>query len=368
MLIGVDAGCLGIKDERLKVGVYQTTKNLLIELGKIDRKNNYLLYSFYPINKKLLSEFGERMENVVVKPSRGWQKIWLPIRIVKDKPDVFLALSQAIPLKLPFSPPLRTIGFIYDIAFEGFPDLYPDSFLRMRKNTREVVKHSDCLITTSNSSKKDIVKFYEVNPQKIVVSYLGISDVFKLYGKKYQSEKPYFLFIGALKRIKNIPGAIKGFSYFIETSQLDYYLCIAGGDKWLDSGIKKALKKVPLEVRERIKFLGFVSEEELSSLYRGATAFVSPSFYEGFGLTFLEAMSLGCPVIGSNRGSIPEVVSDCGILVDPENSKEIGEAMICMAKNTELRNKYIKKGLKRSRQFTWNFLAKEVMNSYEKKT
>lgn len=362
MLIGVDAGCLGVKDERLKVGVYQMAKNLLLELGKIDQQNSYLLYSFYPLEKKLLLKFGRRMHNVVVRPSRGWLKIWLPLQLLKDKPDVFLALGQSLPQKLPFSPLLYTIGFVYDVAFEKFPVMYSTSLAKLQKNSREVVKNSNFILTISNSTKEDIVSLYGISAKKIKPIYPGVSKVFNPKGDKYNSEKPYFLFVGALKKIKNVPAVINGFSYFTKKTGLDYYLYLVGGDKWWDPGIKNILDKTPLKVQQQVKFLGFVDKEVLASLYRGATAFASPSFYEGFGLTFLEAMASGCPVIGSKSGSIPEVVGDCGILVNPESSEEIGEAMIKMVKDKNFRNVCVKKGVRRVKDFTWEKFAKTVLN------
>src|SRR5438034_10973470 len=104
MKIGVDAGCLGIKDDRLKVGVYRVAVELLRQLGKIDKANRYYLYSFYPIDKKLMESFGPRMSNVLVVPSRGWMRIWLPFRILSQRPDVFLGLNQALPRKIAYQP------------------------------------------------------------------------------------------------------------------------------------------------------------------------------------------------------------------------------------------------------------------------
>ena len=360
MLIGVDAGCLGVKDERLKVGVYQMAKNLLLELGKIDQQNSYLLYSFYPIEKKLLLKFGRRMHNVIVRPSRGWLKIWLPFQLLKDKPDVFLALGQSLPQKLPFSPLPYTIGFVYDVAFEKFPAIYSTSLVKLQKNSREVVKNSNFILTISNSTKEDIVSLYGISAKKIKPIYPGVSKIFNPKGVKYQPKKPYFLFVGALKKIKNIPNIIKGFSYFLRKTKKDYDLILVGGDKWLDENIQKTV--VGLKAERCIKTLGYVDEDKLARLYHSAVAFVSPSFYEGFGLTFSEAMASGCPVIGSKSGSIPEVVGDCGILVNPESSEEIGEAMIKMVKDKNFRNGCVKKGIRRVKDFTWEKFARTVLN------
>lgn len=376
MKIGVDGGCLGIKDERLKVGVYNFAKNLLVQLGKIGNKDQYLLYSFYPIERELMMKFGARMENIVVKPSKGWAKFWLPLKLSIDKPQVFLGLNQFIPQMLPFSPRPYIIGFVYDLAFEKFPRMYPDSFVSLRRQTQELVKSSNLIITISRSSKDDLSKFYDVNPSKIKLIYPGngfpIHSTSLRAGRsgmtkgelgmaKSKKTEDYFLFVGALKRVKNVLGLIKGFSYFANQTDGNYQLYVVGGDKWLDPGIKNTLDSLPEKIKKNIKFLGFVKDGELINLYKNALCFVSPSFYEGFGIPFLEAMSLGCPVIGSNTGSVPEIVGNSGILVNPLDYKEIGTAMIEISRNKKLREDCIKKGLKRAKMFSWEKFARELI-------
>lgn len=365
MKIGVDGGCLGIKDERLKVGVYNFARNLLVQLGKIDKKNQYLLYSFYPIERELMVNFGQRMKNIVMRPSKGWSKVWLPLKLSIDKPQVFLGLNQFIPRILPFSPRPYIIGFIHDLAFEKYPEFYPDSLNQLRKNSRRLVGKSDKVITFSNLSKKDIINFYKIDQEKIKVIHQGINSPHRcaagatLPGRWENGN--YFLFVGALKRIKNIPGLIRGFLYFIDQTDGNYQLYIAGGDKWLDPEIKNTLDNIAQKSRKNIKFLGFVKDEKLANLYKNALCFVCPSFFEGFGIPFLEAMSLGCPVIGSNTGSVPEIVGDCGILVNPLDDKAIGMAMIEILRNKKLRKEYIKKGLKRASVFSQEKFARELI-------
>ncbi|MEX2007824.1 MAG: glycosyltransferase family 1 protein [Candidatus Levyibacteriota bacterium] len=363
MLIGVDAGCLGIKDTRLRVGVYTVAKNLLEKLGKLDRKNKYALYSFYPIEKSLMKSFGPNMKNIIVTPVRGWMKIWLPMKIRKETPKVFLALSQTVPSYMPFRKKPYTIGFVYDLAFEKFPNMYPGFASKLKNESRNTANVSDAILTISENSKKDLIKLYKTNVKKIHVSHPGVSKNFKHIGKKHKSKKPYFLFVGSLKRTKNVPGIIKAFLYFIKSSKIDFDLYIVGGDKWFDSEIRQVLKDAG---SKNIQFLGFVNEKMLPSLYRGATAFVSPSFYEGFGLPLAEAMKSGIPVIGSNASSIPEIVGDGGILVNPKNYKEIGGAMMEVVKNSKKRKSMIKKGLKRVDNFSWDKFANDVMSLINK--
>lgn len=352
MKIGVEAGCLGVKDKRLKVGVYNVAVNLLAELSKKDKENEYLLYSFYPIDKLLLKSFGRNMKNVVVGPSFGWTKIWLPLRLFIDRPRVFIGLSQAFPKFYSFSKSIYKILLVYDLAFEKYPEMYLNSFVSLHKNTKSAVEITDTIIAVSHSTKKDLIDLYRIKEKRITVSYPGIKNIFSKKAKKYKSRNSYFLFVGSLKKGKNITGLIKAFGIFAKLSRKNYVLIIVGGDKWLDNDIRIGLDKV--------KFLGYVNDDKLASLYRGAEAFLSPSFYEGFGLTFLEAMACGCPVIASNRGSISEVVGDAGILADPNDVDALTNAMLKISTDGRLRKDMIEKGLIQSKMFSREKFAKDV--------
>lgn len=359
MKIGVDAGCLGITDERLKVGVYQVVKNLLIQLGKMDHENDYLLYSFAPIDKQLMKEFGVNMKNVVVIPSRGWTKIWLPLRLLLDEPKVFLALNQAAPFKF-LTSSYKTLGIFYDIAFEKYPALYSyaASVKRHKTHSKYLAETGDSFIAISQKTKEDVMKIYGISSDKITVAYPGVGDVLDVL--PYENKLPYFLFVGAFKKSKNIPAILKALRKFLDLSKKQYDLLLVGGDKWLDPEITQVFQKLPKNVQNHIKILGFVDEKTLVSLYKGTVALVSPSLYEGFGLPFVEAMKYGCPVIASNRGSLPEVIGDAGILVAPFNIEELSLALQQMT-NGKQREDLIAKSKKQAAKYTWENFAKIVL-------
>ncbi|HRN69779.1 MAG TPA: glycosyltransferase family 1 protein [Candidatus Woesebacteria bacterium] len=358
MKIGVDAGCLGVKDMRLKVGVYNFAANLLIELSKIDTENEYFLYSFHPIDPELLKKLGPNMQNIIVRPVQGWLKIWLPIRMLRDRVQVFLALGQAVPPRM--MPTIKTIGVIYDLAFEKYKKYYPDSYTQLHSNTSLIIKRSAHIITISKSVKNDVISHYNIDSHHITAIPLGVRNFLHRGEKKKVRRNPYFLYVGALKRIKNVPTLLKAFKIFAEKTKNDVELVVVGGDKWKDPQIDTVLSAMPDETIERISFIGFSSDEELVHLYRHALAFVSPSYYEGFGLTFLEAMASGCPVIASNAGSLPEVVGKAGILVDPTDVDALAQAMIDVYKNSDLRAKLSKKGISEASGYSWEKCAREV--------
>lgn len=363
MTIGVDAGCLGIQDKRLKVGVYQVAFNLLKEISKIDKKNTYLLYSFYPIDREILRNLGKNMKNIVVKPSRGWMKIWLPLQIAKDNIDIFLALGQSIPLKIFVPKKYKIIGFVYDLAYEKYPDFYIGSLNKLRTNTKNLINKSDSIITISQNTKNDIINSFPAVKTKIAVAYPGV-EIEKL--KQSSQMKNYFLFVGALKRIKNIPTILKAFNFFLEKTKKDYTLVLVGGDKWPDPKIEEVLEELPLSTKEKIVFKGFVQERQLANLYQNSTAFVGPSLYEGFGLPFVEAMVSSVPVISSKKGATSEVVGEAGILVDdPLDYKAVAESMIDLVTNAKLRAKLISEGKKQAAKYNWKSFAQSVYNQIQ---
>lgn len=348
MVIGVDAGCLGMSDNGLKAGVYYVALHLLRELARIDKKNTYILYSFEPIPQDIMVHFSPAWKNVVL-PSKGWLYLSLPIQLFRDKPDVFLALSQAMPWYHP-----KTIGFIHGLDF--LPEFHHERNKKLQKNSEYLIQYAVTLITTSQFLKKSLETKYHIN---CVVAPLGIDAIFFQRVDPYIVEKPYFLFVGTLKSSKNIPTILKAFARFLHIEKKDFQLLLIGSDFWLDEGINKTIHR--LQLNTHVTFVKFVENNELVAYYKGATAFVSPSLYEGFGMTFVEAMATGCPIIGSNVGGIPEIVGNAGLLFDPMDTTGIADAMIKIAEDKKCRDRLITNGIKRAKEFSWGKFACNVL-------
>src|SRR6266446_581694 len=194
MLIGVDAGCLGTNNLNLEVGVYQVAYNLIKELSVLDKKNVYLLYSFESIPERVMSNFGSNMKNIVVGPKKGWITVGLPFQFLKQKPDLFLALSQVMPWYHPF----KTIGFVHGLDLEK--KFHPGSFASLKNRTEHLIENADVIVTTSHFLEKGIL---EINPKaKIQVLNLGsgIATPVRQLVRNDENVRPYFLFVGALKR------------------------------------------------------------------------------------------------------------------------------------------------------------------------
>lgn len=368
MKIGVDAGCLGIVDKRLKVGVYQMAVGLLRSLAKIDKQNNYILYSFIPIDKKLITSFGRNFTNKVIKPSFVWSTIWLPLEIRRNNINVFLGLSQNLP-----SLPKNTKGIVvvFDLTFEKHPSFFPKSYNQLRRISKYAVGKADIVVAVSHATKKDIIKIYPGTEKKIEVIYAGFDNRFENVTvdyykqlKKMNVKNPFFLFVGSYKESKNITNLIKAFSLFCVKNDR-YNLVLVGSNFWMDKSILSAINES--SYKNRIKLTGFVSDENLYALYKSATVFVSPAFNEGFGLTYLEAATFKLPIVASKNGSVFEIFEDSILYCDPSSPDSIVKNLTLVVNNSKLRKKLTEKAYQRSKIFTWDKSAKKLLNIIEEK-
>lgn len=355
MIIGVDAAVLGVTDDRLKTGVFQFVLNLLVNLSRTDKENKYLLYSFDPIPKNILKKLGPNWTNLVLQPKKGWLNLRLSIEFMKNKPDIFLGMGQA----LPFYHPAKNILFVYDLAFEINPKHYPKSSQRLSNQTKFAAKKSDRIIAISSATKNDLVRLYNIDPGKINVIYPGVNEKFKQLLNVDKRKIPYFLFVGSYKPSKNIPAIVKAFGLFLKEIKKPFELILAGSDYRMDNEILEIIQKLKLD--KLVKLKGFVSEKDLIQLYKNAAAFVSPSFYEGFGIPHLEAMASGVPVITSNRGSILEVTGDAAIIVEPDDIESIKNPMVTLATDDKIRSKLRKTGYLQVQKFSWEKSAKKLL-------
>jgi glycosyltransferase involved in cell wall biosynthesis len=232
-------------------------------------------------------------------------------------------------------------------------------------------RKADSIIAVSENTKKDVIKFYGIVPDKVKVIHLGVDSNFSPIKnenddsvlRRYNLKPGYILNVGTLEPRKNIVRLLE--AYRLIAADLSYapQLVIAGGKGWLSEDINKYIDSSGLKAK--VVLTGYVPETDLPSLYRGAAVFAYPSLYEGFGLPPLEAMASGVPVVSSNISSIPEVVGKAGLLVDPCRIDEIARAVIMALEDDGLRDRMINDGLKRSGQFSWENTAKKTVDLYE---
>lgn len=351
MIVAADAGALAIQDSRLRVGVFRVTFELLSRLAKSSNSLVINAYGFANLPYDVAHAFAGKINYRKISPSLGYMLFRLPIQLVLDKPSVFLGLSQAIPFTV-----VPSIGFVYDVGFLHHKEYYPDSYNALVFQTASTVKRSRMIITISRASKSDIISHYHINEDKVKVIYPGVSPEMTVEGAVHKEDTPYFLFVGSLKRQKNIPHLIRSFIKFSQKTKEKYKLYIIGGDYWRDPKIDKALREAKYICS--IVQLGYVSDDELAAYYRGAVAFVSPSIGEGFCLGAAESLACGVPVIGSNDGAMPEVVGSAGIVLNPYDENELVSAMTIMT--TQSREYYKRRCVSQSKLFSWDNFTKGV--------
>jgi len=372
MIIGIDANEANVTN---RVGIGQWAFHILTHIYKLDQKNTYFIY----LKNKPLSDLPKQKSNwqyKVIGPEKLWTKIALPLNLFlsSPKPDIFVSLSHYSPTICP----CPTIPSIMDLGYLKYPNQFTKKDLYQLTNwTQKSISKASKIITISKFSQEELQKKYQINPNKIIIAPPA-SNPLKTSLKtdqqilsKYNIKKPYFLYLGTLKPSKNIPFLLNAFSTFIKyhsTRELknqstivpEYQLVIAGKKGWLFDDIFATVKKLNLE--KNVVFTDYFQDSHKWSFYKQAAALVIPSLYEGFGMPALEAMSVGTPVIGSNITSIPEVIGNAGILVDPANTRDLVKALKIIAKPIT-RQSLSKLSLIQSQKYSWVKSAQTIIDS-----
>ena len=271
-----------------------------------------------------------------------------------DKNVIYHSLYYRVPQK----PKGPVVLHVYDMIQELF-----GGTAKTMQFKKKAFDTADLIICISESTKKDLCRLYPIDPQKVVVAYPGVSEVFFKNRATVQKpeQRPYMLYIGgrnyAYKNFDILLDVFIGKKYFLQ-----FDLVVFGGEKELIQSHQEAVKKY-----NRGNWLRreFGDDEKLAELYSRATLLIYPSLYEGFGIPPLEAMACGCPVVASNASSIPEVVGDAGLLFDPNNSNDLAEKIEKVLNDKELTKNLLEKGKIRARQFTWNAMAGEIYGAYK---
>ncbi|MBT6049820.1 MAG: glycosyltransferase [Candidatus Scalindua sp.] len=367
--IGINAS--KIFDVHTGVGRY--TYNLCRYILKTGSKNDYYFYTPGRMGNTIKTDVeGTHLEKPTASIQNNilrilWEQIILPIYSRKDRLDLFHYTDHALSL---FQSPQQVIITVHDIAYIRFPDLLNKSRQIYKKYIlRESIKRASIIVADSYSTKRDIVEFFGINEEKIKVVHLGVESRFrpignvKEYRLKNKLHSKMILNVGTLEPRKNVITLMKAFKKLREKGFEAYKLVIAGEKGWLYTQIFKEVEHSGL--KNEILFLGVVKDEDLPALYNCADIFVYPSLYEGFGLPPLEAMACGIPVVTSNTSSLPEVIGDAGIMVDPDDVNSLCETMCNLLTDKELRCQMSKNGLKRAKLFSWEKAANEILEIYD---
>jgi glycosyltransferase involved in cell wall biosynthesis len=295
-------------------------------------------------------------------PIHSWRNQRFKSYIQKIRPSLYHETNYT-PFSFGEGP---TLINLYDLSFIRHPEWHPkDRVKHLEKYCLKQLSKANAIITISEFSKKEIIHLLNIDPTKIHITYPGVNSDFSPEGKRMERlPDRYILFLGNLEPRKNLPVLLTAYQSLPRNLRDRNSLVLAGTRAWQTNKLEKKIHL--LQKDEKIILTGYVPQAMLPNLYRGASLFVYPSFYEGFGLPVLEAMASGVPVITSKTTSLPEVVGDAGVLVNPYDADELKEAMIKVLEDPKIRREMSEKGPERAKLFSWEKCAKETIEVYKK--
>lgn len=401
MIIGIDASRA---NRKFKSGTEWYSYNLIRELAKIDSKNQYILYSDQPLTDDLAAlaktqkNFKARILNWPL--SNFWTQGRLSWEMLRRPPDVLFVPAHT----LPAIHPKKSIVTIHDIGFERQAELYSNdqigpaagwqakviNFLagvftggKFHSNildyhswsTKFALRRSAAIIAVSDFTKSEIKKIYGLSGDKIRVIHNGfnahvhkkISDIEKIDSvlDQYDIKRPYIFYVGRLERKKNTARLVEAFSLMKhEHPELKYKLVLAGNAGLGFDEVKYVIEE--FDLNNDVIITGWAPEPDMPYFFSGASLFVFPSLYEGFGIPLLEAMAAGVPLVCSDAASLPEVAGDAALYFNPRNKNDMAKKMAEVLMDKCLAEKLIKRGYGRVKDFALEKCARETLELMEK--
>ena len=347
--------------------------NLIEALAEIDHTN---LYTLYVTKRNAIERFANRWPNFTVKqtlPHTPLVRIplTLSLELRRNPVDVLHVQYTAPPLA-----PCPIVTTIHDLAFEQLPETFNRrSWMQLRLTVRRTARKAAQIITVSEYSRRDISNRYRIPSERITVTPEAASEKFfqvtdenelKTVRENYGIERDYIFSLCSIQPRKNLIRLIEAYS-LLRKSLADNklpQLVLAGKRGWLDNETFRAAQRE--SVAGDIVFTGYLADEHLNALYSGATCFVYPSYFEGFGLPILEAMKCGTPVVAGNRTSIPEVAGEAALLFDPFDTNSLVDALQRLLSDPAYRASLSAKGLQRASAFSWKTTAQLTLEVYER--
>ncbi|MCX6792982.1 MAG: glycosyltransferase family 1 protein [Candidatus Falkowbacteria bacterium] len=416
MLIGIDASRA---NRSHKSGTEWYSYYIIRELAKLDKENQYILYTDKPLLGGLSDLSSEKTDcespifkkgfQVIKSPHNNfkakvlawpftffWTQGRLSLEMLFNSPDVLFVPAHALPI----IHPKKSLVTIHDIGFKREEKLYERSGIGAERNTYQAVidflvrcltlgkfgansfdyldwstefslKHAKAIITISEFTKNEIKELYKADNTKIKVIYNGYpSDLYKPLSNKPEAERvlssygikqPYIFYVGRLEKKKNIATLIEAF-HILKTHHTDlpHRLYLVGDASFGFDDIKYSIHGFGLQ--NVISTTGWVKEHDLPYIFNCATAFIFPSNYEGFGIPLLQAMASGVPIVASRAASIPEVVGDAAVLFDPASPSDMADALANVLSDENVRKDLIVKGSQRITNYSWSKCAKETLD------
>jgi glycosyltransferase involved in cell wall biosynthesis len=352
------------------IGTY--VRNLVRHLARLDHATTYFLLC-ESRDEDTLRDLAENFEPIV-EPSPGYslrEHISIPRQLRQIGADLFHSPHYVLPLRSG----VPSVVTIHDCIHLRFPQYLPNRFAihYARFMLRHAVRRSTVVLTVSEASRADILSFYpETPPERVRVVPNAIDDAIltppspeetERVHERYQIQGRFILYAGNIKPHKNIERLIEAFGLLKARPEFeDVKLIIIGDEIQRYGSLRRSVETAG--VRQDVRFFGFVPDSTLAVLYRTAHAFAFPSLYEGFGLPPLEAMACGTPVVTSRISSLPEVVGDAALLVDPYDTADIARALVRVLSDQALREDLIARGRERASHFSWDRSVHAILAVY----
>jgi glycosyltransferase involved in cell wall biosynthesis len=261
---------------------------------------------------------------------------------------------------------------IHDLNFVHFPQFLTPQSARYYGQIQRATEQADHILTDSNWTRGDVIEHLRVLPERVTTVHLAAGPVYRPISDRQEVRRAilrhglppdFVIFVGTLEPRKNVPTLLEAFRRLRDRGY-GVHLAIVGRKGWLYEEVFATLKE--LKLAEVVHFLENVNNEDLARLYNAAGCLALPSYYEGFGLPALEAMACGTPVVVSNRSSLPEVVGEAGLIIDPDSAEDLSDALARVLDDSDLRAALRQRGIMRSSQFSWRKAAHQTMAVYER--
>ncbi|HZS75815.1 MAG TPA: glycosyltransferase family 1 protein [Ktedonobacteraceae bacterium] len=366
---------------RQGAGIGNYVRSLVDAILALDTQNQYmLLTSGRPTRQHPFPQAPNARGRSILIPNRYLNILWyrwrLPLyaNFFTGQVDIYHGPDFVLP---PINGGIRKIVTVHDLAFIEHPEYaVPELAAYLKKVVPEAICAADAVVAVSHATRKTLIDHFSTPPEKISIVPNGIRPYMRRIADpmlleatrhKYHLERPLVLAVGTMEPRKNHLGLIQAFREAMGKGSKQHrpaMLAIAGGKGWLYEDTRLAVAEMKLE--KKVRFLGRVSDLDLMLLYSLADVFVFPSFFEGFGVPPIEAMACGTPVITSNTSSLPEVVGDAALLVNPYKTSEIASAITRVLEDAQLQEDLRQKGLQRAAQFTWQQSAQKMLSIYQR--